>query len=99
MLAGGADEQPGEQIGKRGMVLPVVHHAAQQVGPSQKGTIVGSGAANNQVVAATGSSVLPIEHELFCSQAGLARQFIDSGCVLDQGVPAGGGLNVDFDNP
>ena len=98
MLAGRADEQPGKQIGKRRMVLPVIDHAAQQVGPAQKGAVIGSGAANHQVVAAAGPGVLPVEHELLCSQAGLAGQLVDRSCVLDQGVPACGWLDVDFDD-
>ena len=48
----------------------------------------GSGAADHQVVAAAGSGVLPVEHELLCAQAGLARQFVERGGVLDQFVPA-----------
>ena len=77
MLAGGTNEQAGEQIGKRRMVLPVIDHAAQQVGPAKKRAVIGGGAANHQVVSAAGPGVLPIEHELLGSQAGLARQLID----------------------
>ena len=98
MLAGGADEQPGEQIGKRRMVLPVFDHAAQQIGTPQKGTVIRSGSANHQVVAAAGPGVLPIEHELLGAQAALARQFVERGGVFDQCVPAGRGLDVHFDH-
>ena len=69
------------------MILPEADQAAQQIGPPQKGAVVRSGAADHDVIAAAGSGVLPIEHELFCSEAGLARQFIELGCVFDQVVP------------
>ena len=35
-LAGRSDEQAREQIGQRGMPLPVEHQALQQIGPAQE---------------------------------------------------------------
>src|ERR1700678_3835579 len=48
MLAGWTDEQAGEQIGKRWMVLPVIDHAAQQVGTAKKRAVISSRSANHQ---------------------------------------------------
>ncbi len=80
------------------MVLPVIDHAAQQVGAAKKGAVVGRGAADHQVVSAAGPGVLPVEHELLGSQSGLARQLIHRRDVLDQCVPARGRLDVDLDH-
>src|ERR1700678_465470 len=80
------------------MVLPVINHAAQQVGAAKKGAVIGRGTANHQVVSASGSAVLPVEHKLLGSQPGLARQVIYRGDVFYQGVPARGGLDVHLDH-
>ncbi len=76
------------------MVVPVIDHAPQQIGPAEKRAVGGSGAADHYVVAAAGSRVLSVEHELLGSQAGLASQIVKRGGVFHQFVPAGGGLDV-----
>ena len=81
------------------MVVPVADQAAQQVWSAQERRVEDAGAAENEVVAAAGAGVTPVEHELLGTQAGQVGRFIEMGRAVDQFVPVGGRLNVDFDHP
>ncbi len=97
-LAGGADEQAGEQVGECRVVLPVADQAHQQIGPSQAGRIGGRGRANRDVVAATGAGVAAVEHEFLGAEAGEACLFVKRLCVLHQLRPAAGGMDIHLDH-
>ncbi len=86
-LAGGADEQAAEQIGQARVVLPVGDDAAQQVGPAQEGTVGRRGAAEGDVVAATGAAVATVEHEFLGAEARLACFFVERGGDVFQFFP------------
>ena len=68
-LAGGADEQAGEQVGQRGMVLPVGDDAGEQIGPAQERAVRRREAAEHDVVAAAGADMPAVEHELLGAEA------------------------------
>ncbi len=81
------------------MVVPVVHHAAEQAGAAQEGAVVGRWSSNDQVVAAPGAGVLAVEEKLFGSQAGFAGEVVQRRGVGDSFIPALGGLDVHLDHP
>src|SRR5262249_48446783 len=64
-LTGRSDEKPGEQVGERWMVLPIVQNAGQEVGAAEEWTVGGGHAAKHDVAAPTGGDVAPVECELF----------------------------------
>ena len=97
-LAGGADEQAREQVAQRRVVVPVAHHAGQQVGPAQEGGVGHRGATEHEVVAPTGAGVAPVEHELLGRQPGFVAGLVEVGGLLDQFGPAVGGVDVDLDH-
>ena len=76
-LAGRPHEHPGEQVGERRMVDEVAEQAAQHVGPPQERAVGGRRAAEDDVVAAAGSGVAPIEHELLGPEAAEARLLVE----------------------
>src|SRR5882672_4171477 len=80
------------------MVVPVGDQAREQLGPAQERRIRGRGAAEREVVAAAGARVLAVEHELLGAQAALARLGIEERGVLDELVPAAGGMNIDLEH-
>ena len=97
-LAGRADEEAGEEIGQRRMVEPVADQAAQQVGPAQEGRVERRRRAEDEVVAAAGTGVAPVEHELLAAQARLAGRVVEMHGALDELAPARAGLDVHLDD-
>ncbi len=97
-LAGRADEQAGEQVGDRRVALPVQNEAAQQVRAAQERRIERGGAADDDVVAATGAGVLAVDHELVGAEAALARLVVDGVGDRDAVLPRGRGMDVDLDD-
>ena len=87
MLAGGADEHPGEQIRQRRVVMPVTDQTSQQIGPAQKRAVCGSRAADHDVVAPAGSAVLAVHHELLRAQPALAREIVERRGVFAPARP------------
>src|ERR1035438_3141072 len=71
MLAGGTDEQSREQIRQGWVIVPVTDQASQQIGAPQEGTVLGSWAADDHVVATAGAGVLSVQHEFLRAQAAL----------------------------
>ena len=76
-LAGRADEQAGEQVRQRRMVVPVGDQAAQQIGAAQERPVGRRGAAEHEVVAAAGAGVAAVEHELLGGQPRLPRRLVE----------------------
>ena len=68
-LASGPYEETREQVGKRRMILPVIDQTPKQVGPAQERAIRGCRTSHDEVIAATGAAVAPIEHKLLGSRA------------------------------
>ena len=67
-LAGRADEESRKQVGEAGMVVPVGDQAsADPAGAGRR--IIGGRAAQDEVIAASGPGVPPVEHEFFCGEA------------------------------
>ena len=97
-LARGAYEQAAEQVRQRGVVVPVRHQAAQQLGAAQKGRVGGRCAAEHEVVAPAGAGVAPVGHELFGAQARLVRRGVEEFGVLDELGPVVRGVDVDLDH-
>ena len=58
-LAGRAEEQAGEQIRQRRMVVPVGEQAAQQVRPAQDRAVGRGRSAEDDVIAAAGAACRP----------------------------------------
>ena len=97
-LTGRTDEQPGKQIRKRRMALPIEDQARQQIGPAQERRIGRHGAAEHDVVAAAGAGVAPVGHELVRAEPRLARVFIEHGRRLHRLAPRRGGMDIDLDD-
>ena len=97
-LAGGPDEQAREQIRQRRMVVPVRNQAAQQIGTAQERRVVRCRGPEHEVIAAAGTGMAAVEHELLAAQARLAGSFIQVSSAIDEFVPTGRGVNVDFDH-
>ena len=72
-LAGRPDELAGEQVGERGVVLPVGDDAGEQVGAAQERAVGRRDAAGDDVVAAAGADVAAVEPELLGAEAELRR--------------------------
>jgi hypothetical protein len=97
-LARRADEEPGEEVRERRVVEPVADEAPQQVGAAEDRAVRGRRAAEDDVVAAAGSRVPPVEHELLGAEARRARVLVERGHVRDELAPARGGLHVHLDH-
>ena len=97
-LAGGSDEQPGEQVGQRRMPLPIEQQALQHVGPAQERRVRRARSADHHVRAAAGAGVAPVDHELVGPQPAGARIGIDPGGDLDGLAPAPRRLHIDLDD-
>ncbi len=97
-LAGGADEHPREEIGKRRMILPIGDEALQHVRAAQHGAVRGGGPAERHVVAASGPGVAAVEHELLGSEAREPRFLVERLDVVLELVPIGGGMDVHLDH-
>ena len=87
-LAGRADEQAGEEIGQRRVVLPVADQAAQQVGPAQERAVGRRGAAEHDVVAAAGADMAAVEHEFFGAEPRLPRLLVERVGVASPARPS-----------
>ncbi len=98
MLAGGTDEQTGEKIRQRGVVLPVSDQTSQKIGAEEEGAVVRSGPADHYVIATAGSGMPPVDHKLFGAQAALARQLIEFRRVFHELTPGAGRLEVHLDD-
>ena len=96
-LTGRPDEQAGEQVGQRRMILPVRHQAAHQVGAPQQRTVDRGVAANGDVVAAAGAGVPAVEHELLGAEAGVARVFVQRRGVVRELSPGSRRMDIDLD--
>ena len=97
-LAGRADEPPGEEVRKRGVVLPVGDNAAEEVRPAQKRAVGWCRAAEGEVVAPTSAGVRPIEMEPLSTEPGGTGVGVDTHCDVDQLRPRRGGLDIDLED-
>ena len=97
-LAGGADEEPGEQIGQTGVVLPVGHQAPEQIGPPQERAVGRGSAAERDVVAALGAGVAAVEHELLGPEPRQVGLLVQGRRHGDQTRPVGRRVDVDLDD-
>ena len=97
-LTGGAEELPGEQVRQRRMVVPVGDQAPQQVRTPQERAVRRRRAAEDDVIAAAGSRVASVEHELLGRETELPGVFIERGRLLDQLVPVAVRVYVDLDH-
>ncbi len=97
-LRGRAEEQTGEQVRQRRMVVPVGNQAAQHIRASQKGRVPSRRTAQHEVIAAAGAGMPAVEHELLGGQARLMRGLIQMSGARSQLLPAMRGMNVDFDD-
>ena len=76
-LARRPDAQAGEQVGQRRMVLPVGDQAAQQIGAAEKRAVGRRRSADHDdVVAAAGTGVPAVEHELLSAESGFVRVLV-----------------------
>src|SRR5262245_22842722 len=80
------------------MVVPIRDETAQQIWPAQEGTVTRSRSAYDDVVAAAGTSMTAIEHELLCTEPRLTRFFVQRRRARYQLTPGVGGMHIDFDH-
>ena len=97
-LAGRAEKLPGEQVRQRRVIVPVGDQAPQQVGTPQERAVCRRRAAQDDVIAAAGSGVASVEHELLGREAHLPRVFIERGGLFDELVPVAVRVDVDLDH-
>ena len=97
-LAGGADEEPREQVAHGRVVLPEGHQTAQQVGPAQKRAVGRRGAAQGHVIAAAGAGMTAVQHEFLTAQAGLMGLLVEDFGVADQLIPGFRRMDIDLDD-
>ena len=97
-LAGRPDEHAREQIGQRGMPLPVEHEALQQVGTAQERRVLRRGSAEYDMVAAARAGVASVGQVFVGAKPRLARFLVDRHRVRNRFGPAGGGMNIHLDH-
>ena len=97
-LTGRPDEQAGEQVGQRRVVVPEGQQAGQQIWPTQEGAVCGRRAPQHEVIAAPRAGVPSIHHELLGRQSGFVRGLVQELGVVHQLRPAGCRMDVDFDD-
>ena len=97
-LARRPDEQAGEEVGERRVVLPVGDDRGEQVGAAQERAVGRRDAAHDDVVAAAGAGVAPVEQELLGAEPGLVRLLVDCRGDADELLPARRGMDVDLDH-
>ena len=88
MLAGGPNEQSGEEIRQRRMIVPVRQQASEKIGAAQQRTIGGRCASNHDMVASARPHVPSVEHKLFGAQTCLPSLVIKNLRDLNQFLPA-----------
>ena len=76
-LARRADEEPGEEIRERRMMLPVRDQAAQQIGPAQERAVRRARGAEHHVIAAARARVPAVEHELLGHEPRMVRVVVE----------------------
>ena len=84
MLAGGTDEESGEEVGERGVILPEADQAAEQIGPPQKRAVFRSDAPDDYVIAAPRAGRAAVEQKFFGSETRLPGQVVELGGILHQ---------------
>ena len=97
-LARRPDEQSGEEIGERGVVLPVGDDARQHVRAAQEGAVGRRDAAHDDVIATTGADMTAVEQELLGAEPRLVRLLVDARRDGDELLPARCGMDVDLDH-
>lgn len=97
-LGGRTDEEAGEEIGQRRVLLPEQNERFQEVGSAHEGAVIQSFGTGDDVIAAPRSGVAAVDQELVGAEPALPRLFIDRLRCSDALVPAVGGVNVDFDH-
>ena len=80
------------------MILPIGKQRAQQIRPAQHRRIRRRFRANDDVIAAAGTGVAAVEHELLRAEPRLPRFLVEDLGVLHQFAPAGRRMDVDFDD-
>src|SRR4029078_465530 len=97
-LARGPDKGAGKKIGEARVMLPVGDQAAQQVGPSQQGTVGRLCASDRNMISSAGAGMSAVEHELLCSEPREKSFFIQSIRLLHEVFPVRRRMNIYFDH-
>jgi hypothetical protein len=80
------------------MVLPVRDQAAEQIRPAQKRAVGRFASAEHHMVAAAGTGVAAVEHELLGTEPAQMRILVQDFGNRDHVVPAVGRLHIDLDD-
>ena len=75
-LTGRPDEQSGKEIGEGRPPLPIEHQTFEQIWAAQERAVGGIAAAEHDVIAAAGSAVPAVDHELIGAKPRLMRFFV-----------------------
>ena len=97
-LAGRPDEQAGEEIAEARMPQPVNDEALQQVGTPEEGTVERRRPADHDMIAAAGSRMLAVDHELVGPEPRLPRLLVDRLGRRHAFAPVRRGVNVHLDD-
>src|ERR1700757_4110373 len=97
-LAGRADEQAGEQVGQRGMPLPVQNQALEQVWSAQEGAVSRARSSQRNVIATARAHVATVDHKLVGAEPAETRFLVERVRKFDGLAPSRGGLDIDLDD-
>jgi len=97
-LARRTDEEPGEQIRQRRMVVPIADEACEQIGAAQEWAVGRRRGAQHHVIAAACTRMASVEHELFGAQIRFVGGAVKERRVVDELAPRRGRMDVDFDD-
>ncbi len=93
-----ADKEPGKEKRQGGVIVPEGDKAAQQIRAPQKRAVCRGGSTDDDVVAAAGTGVAAVQHELFGAETALPGTVIEGGRGIHHLPPAVHWLDVDFDD-
>ena len=97
-LARRPDEQSGKEIRQRRPPLPIEHQAFEEIGPAQERAVGGVAAAEDDVIAAAGSAVPAVDHELVGAEPREMRLLVESARDRDGFPPRRRRMDIDLDD-
>ena len=80
------------------MIDEIGNHASHQIGAAEERAVFRRRSPDDEMVAAAGAGVAPVEHEFVGAQARLARLFVDGGRRGHDLFPRARGVNVHLEH-
>ena len=80
------------------MPLPIKNQALEQIGPAQERTVGGVEPAEHDVIAAAGSGVAAVDHELVGAEPAETGVIVERARDVDRLAPGRGRMDIDLDD-